>query len=99
MDTVKNHFGSMVFDDRAMKATLSNAVYTSLKRTIGEGAELDIGVAKEWALPGAADHVKCRTGTFFVRFGQRQTEAIRKMVYCIRIITGKWEDYTYGSVW
>ena len=46
-----------------MKATLSNEVYTSLKRTIDEGAELDIGVAnavanamKEWAVSKGATH-------------------------------------------
>ncbi|MBR2403317.1 MAG: glutamine synthetase III, partial [Lachnospiraceae bacterium] len=63
MNTVKDYFGSLVFDDRAMKATLSNEVYTSLKRTIDEGAELDIGVAnavanamKEWAVSKGATH-------------------------------------------
>ena len=63
MNTVKDYFGSQVFDDRAMKATLSNEVYTSLKRTIDEGAELDIGVAnavanamKEWAVSKGATH-------------------------------------------
>ena len=45
MKTVKDYFGSLVFDDRVMKATLSAKVYASLKKTIDEGSELDIGVA------------------------------------------------------
>lgn len=45
METVKDYFGSLVFDDRVMKATLSAKVYASLKKTIDEGTELDIGVA------------------------------------------------------
>ena len=56
MSTVKDYFGSLVFDDRVMKATLSDKVYASLKKTIDEGTELDISVAnavatamKDWA--------------------------------------------------
>ena len=45
MSTVKDYFGSLVFDDRVMKATLSDKVYSSLKKTIDEGTELDVGVA------------------------------------------------------
>ncbi len=63
MKTVKDYFGSLVFDDRVMKATLSAKVYASLKKTIDEGATLDIGVAnavadamKEWALSKGATH-------------------------------------------
>ena len=63
MKTVKDYFGSLVFDDRVMKATLSAKVYASLKKTIDEGASLDIGVAnavadamKEWALSKGATH-------------------------------------------
>ena len=63
MKTVKDYFGSMVFDDREMKATLSSPVYASLKKTINEGAELDIGVAnvvatamKDWAISKGATH-------------------------------------------
>ncbi|MBQ7726788.1 MAG: glutamine synthetase III [Clostridia bacterium] len=63
METVKDYFGSLVFDDRVMKATLSAKVYASLKKTIDEGATLDIGVAnavadamKEWALSHGATH-------------------------------------------
>ena len=45
METVKDYFGSLVFDDRVMKATLSDQVYASLKKTIDQGTELDISVA------------------------------------------------------
>jgi len=63
METVKDYFGSLVFDDRVMKATLSAKVYASLKKTIDEGTELDIGVAnavaaaiKDWAVTKGATH-------------------------------------------
>ncbi|MBQ7173489.1 MAG: glutamine synthetase III [Clostridia bacterium] len=63
MKTVPEYFGSLVFDDRVMKATLSASVYASLKKTIDEGATLDIGVAnavadamKDWALSKGATH-------------------------------------------
>ena len=45
MAAVSEYFGSLVFDDRVMKANLSAEVYQSLKRTIDEGAKLNIGVA------------------------------------------------------
>ena len=41
METVSDYFGSLVFDDRVMKAKLSAKVYQSLKKTIDEGAPLD----------------------------------------------------------
>lgn len=63
MKTVPEYFGSMVFDDRAMKAVLPADVYRSLKKTIDEGAKLDIGVAnavasamKDWAVAHGATH-------------------------------------------
>ncbi len=63
MATVSDYFGSLVFDDRVMKANLSAEVYTSLKKTIDEGAQLDIGVAnavavamKDWAVANGATH-------------------------------------------
>ena len=63
MSTVSDFFGSMVFDDRVMKAKLSELVYKSLKKTIDEGAKLDISVAnavaeamKEWAVSKGATH-------------------------------------------
>ena len=63
METIKDYFGSLVFDDRVMKATLPAKVYASLKKTIDEGTELDIGVAnavaaamKDWAAAKGATH-------------------------------------------
>ena len=63
MKTVSDYFGCLVFDDRVMKATLSSKVYNSLKKTIDEGAQLDIGVAnavaaamKDWAVANGATH-------------------------------------------
>ncbi len=63
MKTVPEYFGSMVFDDRVMKASLSAKVYASLKHTIDEGAALDPEVAdavasamKEWAVSKGATH-------------------------------------------
>ena len=43
--TVKEQFGSLVFDGRVMKARLSAKVYAFLKKTIDEGKELDLTVA------------------------------------------------------
>ncbi len=63
MAIVSEYFGSLVFDDRVMKAKLSADVYQSLKKTIDEGAQLDIGVAnavatamKDWAVENGATH-------------------------------------------
>ena len=63
MSTVSDYFGCNVFDDRVMRATLSADIYTSLRKTIDEGKELDIGVAnavaeamKNWAVANGATH-------------------------------------------
>ena len=63
MESVTKTFGSMVFDDRVMKATLSAKVYQSLKKTIDEGKELDPTVAnavaaamRDWAVERGATH-------------------------------------------
>ena len=63
MSTVSDYFGSMVFDDRVMRSTLSSEVYASLHKTIEEGSSLDIGVAnsvaqamKDWAVAKGATH-------------------------------------------
>lgn len=63
MEKVSDYFGSMVFDDRVMKANLSARVYRSLRKTIDEGAKLDISVAnavasamKDWAVAKGATH-------------------------------------------
>ena len=39
--TVSDYFGSLVFDDRVMRAKLPSSVYDSLKKTIDEGAVLE----------------------------------------------------------
>ena len=63
MSTVSDYFGSLVFDDRVMKAILSADVYQSLKKTIDEGASLNNDVAnavaaamKDWAVEHGATH-------------------------------------------
>ena len=63
METVADFFGSQVFDDRVMKATLSSEVYRSLRKTIDEGQALDLRVAnavasamKDWAVQRGATH-------------------------------------------
>ena len=63
MSTVSDYFGSLVFDDRVMRANLSAEVYGSLRQTIDEGKELDISVAnavasamKDWAVAHGATH-------------------------------------------
>ncbi len=63
MAAVSDYFGSLVFDDRMMKASLSESVYRSLRKTIDEGAKLDISVAnavadamKKWAVSNGATH-------------------------------------------
>ena len=63
MSTVSDYFGSLVFDDRMMKAMLSADVYQSLKKTIDEGASLNNDVAnavaaamKDWAVERGATH-------------------------------------------
>ena len=56
-------FGSLVFDDRVMRARLSDDVYASLKKTIDENVRLDEQVAdavaeemKNWAIENGATH-------------------------------------------
>ena len=63
MKTVPDYFGSMVFDDRVMKARLSSPVYYSLRQTIEHGAKLDLSVAnavaaamRDWAVEKGATH-------------------------------------------
>ena len=63
MSTVSDYFGSLVFDDRVMKAMLSADVYQSLKKTIDEGVSLNNDVAnavaaamKDWAVEHGATH-------------------------------------------
>jgi len=56
-------FGSMVFDDRVMRARLSSDVYESLRKTIDENEKLDEKVAqavakemRDWAIEKGATH-------------------------------------------
>ena len=63
MKTVPDYFGSMVFDDRVMKARLSSPVYYSLRQTIEHGAKLGLSVAnavaaamRDWAVEKGATH-------------------------------------------
>ncbi len=63
IESVPEIFGSMVFDDRAMKAGLPADVYLTLKKTIDEGQHLDKTVAdavaeamKNWAISKGATH-------------------------------------------
>ena len=63
METVAEYFGCKVFDDRVMKARLSSDVYVTLKKTIDEGAQLNLSVAnavaaamKDWAVANGASH-------------------------------------------
>ncbi|MBO6166466.1 MAG: glutamine synthetase III [Eubacterium sp.] len=60
---VPEMFGSLVFDDRVMRARLSDDVYASLKKTIDENTRLDEHVAdavaeemKSWAIENGATH-------------------------------------------
>ena len=63
MTTVPDYFGSLVFDDRVMRAKLPEDVYQSLRQTIDEGAQLNLAVAnavasamKDWAVEHGATH-------------------------------------------
>lgn len=63
MEKVTDIFGSMVFDDQTMKESLSADTYIKLKKTIDEGAPLDLSVAnavaeamKDWAVEKGATH-------------------------------------------
>ena len=63
MATVSDYFGSLVFDDRNMRAALPAEIYKSLRKTIDEGSNLDLNVAnavaeamKNWAIEHGATH-------------------------------------------
>ena len=62
-ETVPELFGSMVFDDREMRARLSAKVYHSLRKTIDENARLEDDIAeavatemRDWAVERGATH-------------------------------------------
>ena len=61
--SVPKYFGELVFDDRVMKSRLSDKTYESLKKTIDEGANLELSVAdsvaeamRNWAIEKGATH-------------------------------------------
>ena len=61
--SVPEIFGSMVFDDRVMRARLSADIYNSLRKTIDENQRLDETVAeavalemRDWAVERGATH-------------------------------------------
>lgn len=63
MSTIPELFGSMVFDDKVMRARLSADVYHSLRETIQRGKKLDLSVANAvadamcaWAVENGATH-------------------------------------------
>ncbi len=63
MSTVPELFGSMVFDDKVMRARLSADVYRSLRDTMNKGKKLDLSLANavaaamcEWAVENGATH-------------------------------------------
>ena len=63
MGKLVENFATMVFNDAVMREKLPRDVYLSLKKTIREGADLDINLAnavahamKEWAIEKGATH-------------------------------------------
>ncbi len=63
MKTLPESFGSLVFDDRAMKGRLSAEVYNAMKQTIKRGQPLNPSVAnavatamRDWAIERGATH-------------------------------------------
>ncbi len=63
MERVAEYFGSMVFNDKTMRERLPKETYKALKKTIGEGKDLDINIAnivanamKDWALEHGCTH-------------------------------------------
>ena len=63
MSTVTEIFGSMVFDDKAMKERLPEDIYLALCKTVKDGRSLDLNIAnavacamKDWAIEKGATH-------------------------------------------
>ena len=57
METVADYFGSLVFNDAAMREKLPKDIYKSLRKTVSEGKDIDLNVAnsvanamKTWAI-------------------------------------------------
>jgi len=63
MKNIPDLFGSMVFNDEVMKKRLPNETYEALKKTISQGAHLELDIAnvvanamKDWAVEKGATH-------------------------------------------
>jgi glutamine synthetase len=63
MKDITGLFGSLVFNDAVMQARLPENIYKALKKTISQGAHLELNVAnavanamKEWAVEKGATH-------------------------------------------
>ena len=63
MDDVTSYFGELVFNDEEMRSRLPKDVYRQLKKTVGEGKDLDLNIAnsvahamKVWAIENGATH-------------------------------------------
>ena len=63
MKNIPELFGSMVFNDTAMKQRLPKDIYKALKKTMQQGTHLELDVAnvvanamKEWAVENGATH-------------------------------------------
>ena len=63
METVADYFGSLVFNDEAMKERLPKDIYNKLKQTVHDGKDLDLTVAnsvanamKNWAVEKGCTH-------------------------------------------
>ena len=63
MNAIPEIFGSLVFNETAMKEKLPHDTYKALKKTVQHGKPLDINLAnevakgmKEWALEKGATH-------------------------------------------
>ena len=63
MSTVTESFGSMVFDERAMKARLSGSVYHAMKQTLREGKPLVQRVVTAGGLMNNPGNYLVRVGT------------------------------------
>ena len=63
MSTIPELYGSLVFTDKVMRDKLPHDIYKALKKTIDDGAHLELDVAnavaiamKEWAVDNGATH-------------------------------------------
>ena len=63
MSTIPEMYGSLVFTDKVMRDKLPHDIYKALKKTINDGAHLELDVAnavaiamKEWAVDNGATH-------------------------------------------